>query len=71
MNWPENPWTNLDLSAEEGPDTRPRDAVHLYDGPYPLIQTSDVKHANLYITDYNQTYSEAGWHRVNCSKQDV
>ena len=40
---------------------RPRDAAHLYDGPYPFIQTSDVKHAGLYITDYNQTYSEAGF----------
>ena len=39
---------------------RPRDATHLYDGPYPFIQTGDVKHAGLYITDYQQTYSEAG-----------
>ncbi len=39
---------------------RPRDAAHLYGGPYPFIQTGDVKHANLYITGYKQTYSEAG-----------
>lgn len=39
---------------------RPRDASHLYDGPYPFIQTSDVKNAGLYITDYAQTYSAAG-----------
>lgn len=39
---------------------RPRDASHLYGGPYPFIQTGDVKHANFYITDYKQTYSEAG-----------
>jgi len=39
---------------------RPRDAAHLYGGPYPFIQTGDVKHANLYVTDYRQTYSEAG-----------
>lgn len=39
---------------------RPRDAAHLYDGPYPFIQTGDVKHAGLYITDYKQTYSETG-----------
>jgi type I restriction enzyme S subunit len=39
---------------------RPRDAAHLYDGPYPFVQTGDVKHAELYITDYQQTYSEAG-----------
>ncbi len=39
---------------------RPRDATHLYDGPYPFIQTSDVKNAGLYITEYTQTYSAAG-----------
>ncbi|MDA8254889.1 MAG: restriction endonuclease subunit S [Betaproteobacteria bacterium] len=39
---------------------RPRDAAHLYDGPHPFIQTGDVKHAGLYITDYTQTYSDAG-----------
>jgi type I restriction enzyme S subunit len=39
---------------------RPRDAAHLYGGPYPFIQTGDVKHAGLYITDYQQSYSEAG-----------
>jgi type I restriction enzyme S subunit len=32
----------------------------LYEGPYPFIQTGDVKHAGLYITSYGQTYSEAG-----------
>jgi type I restriction enzyme S subunit len=39
---------------------RPRDAAHLYGGPFPFIQTGDVKHAGLYITEYEQTYSEAG-----------
>ncbi|MCO6427912.1 restriction endonuclease subunit S [Nitrosomonas communis] len=39
---------------------RPRDAAHLYGGPYPFIQTSDVKHAGLYITEYKQTYNDAG-----------
>jgi type I restriction enzyme S subunit len=39
---------------------RPRDAAHLYDGPYPFVQTADVKHAGLYITEYQQSYSEAG-----------
>ncbi len=40
---------------------RPRDSAHLYDGPYPFVQTGDVKHAGLYITEYHQTYSEAGF----------
>lgn len=39
---------------------RPRDAEHLYGGPYPFIQTADVKHANLYVDSYSQTYSDAG-----------
>jgi len=39
---------------------RPRDAAHLYGGPYPFIQTGDVKHSNLYINSYSQTYSEEG-----------
>ncbi|PID44695.1 MAG: hypothetical protein CSB47_10870 [Proteobacteria bacterium] len=39
---------------------RPRDAAHLYGGPYPFIQTGDVKHAGLYLTEYTQTYSEEG-----------
>ena len=39
---------------------RPRDAAHLYGGPFPFIQTGDVKKANLYLTDFEQTYSEAG-----------
>ena len=39
---------------------RPRDAAHLYGGPYPFIQTGDIKHAGLYVTSFTQTYSEAG-----------
>ena len=39
---------------------RPRDAEFLYDGPYPFVQTGDVKRSGLYLRDYEQTYSEAG-----------
>lgn len=39
---------------------RPRDAAHLYEGPYPFVQTGDVKHAGLFLTGYQQTYSDAG-----------
>ena len=39
---------------------RPRDADHLYGGPYPFIQTGDIKHSSLYVTRYSQTYTEAG-----------
>ncbi|MBF6593448.1 MAG: restriction endonuclease subunit S [Thermaceae bacterium] len=39
---------------------RPRYADHLYGGPYPFIQTGDIKASNGRITSYTQTYSEAG-----------
>lgn len=40
---------------------RPRNAPELLGGKYPLIQTGDVANANLYIYDYNSTYSEIGF----------
>ena len=39
---------------------RPRNAAFLYGGPYPFFQTGDIKAANFYLTEYSQTYSEAG-----------
>jgi type I restriction enzyme, S subunit len=39
---------------------RPRDAAHLYGGPYPFIQTGDVAQSAGRITRHNQTYSEDG-----------
>ncbi len=39
---------------------RPRNAPHLYGGKYPFIQTGDIRNANHVITEYSQTYSEAG-----------
>jgi type I restriction enzyme, S subunit len=39
---------------------RPRYAEHLYQGPYPFIQTGDIKASGGRITTYQQTYSEAG-----------
>jgi type I restriction enzyme S subunit len=39
---------------------RPRHAPHLYGGPYPFIQTGDIKASGGRISSYKQTYSEAG-----------
>lgn len=39
---------------------RPRNDPKLLGGPYPLIQTGDVKQADLYISHYENTYSEFG-----------
>ncbi|MEM5338831.1 restriction endonuclease subunit S [Paraburkholderia azotifigens] len=58
-------WRNSRLSDlgtfERGKSKhRPRDAAHLYGGPYPFIQTGDVAAAEGRITRFRQTYSEAG-----------
>ncbi|MCL4441611.1 MAG: restriction endonuclease subunit S [Firmicutes bacterium] len=60
MKWDEKSLDQLGCVSRGRSRHRPRDAAHLYGGPYPFIQTGDVKHANLYITDYTQTYSEEG-----------
>lgn len=39
---------------------RPRNAPHLYGGPYPFIQTGDIAQSRGLITSHQQTYSEAG-----------
>ena len=39
---------------------RPRNANFLYGGPYPFFQTGYIKAANCYLTEFSQTYSEAG-----------
>ena len=39
---------------------RPRNAAHLYGGDYPFVQTGDVRNAGHIVTNYSQTYSEAG-----------
>ena len=39
---------------------RPRNAKHLYGGPYPFVQTGDIRHAETFINEYTQTYSEDG-----------
>ena len=60
MRWEEKRLDDIGLVARGRSRHRPRDAAHLYDGPYPFVQTGDVKHADLYLTYYSQTYSEAG-----------
>ena len=39
---------------------RPRTAPHLYDGPYPFIQTGDITNAEFRILEFTKTYSEDG-----------
>ena len=60
MIWRERALDELGSISRGRSRHRPRDAPFLYDGPYPFIQTGDVKHAGLYLNDYEQTYSEEG-----------
>jgi type I restriction enzyme S subunit len=39
---------------------RPRNEPALYGGPYPFVQTGDIKASPFYITSHEQTYSELG-----------
>ena len=60
MSWQPKRLDQLGTVSRGRSRHRPRDAAHLYGGPNPFIQTGDVKHADLYINDYTQTYSDAG-----------
>lgn len=60
MSWRPQKLDQLGTLSRGRSRHRPRDAAHLYGGPYPFIQTSDVKHSGLYIREYQQTYSEEG-----------
>ena len=60
MSWAELSLNEIGAVSRGRSRHRPRDAEHLYGGPYPFIQTGDVKHAGLYLYDYEQTYSDAG-----------
>jgi type I restriction enzyme S subunit len=60
MSWTPQRLDQLGYLSRGRSRHRPRDAAHLYDGPYPFVQTGDVKHSGLYIAEYQQTYSEAG-----------
>lgn len=39
---------------------RPRNDKVLFGGKYPFVQTADVKAADLYLTEYTDTYNERG-----------
>ncbi len=60
MSWSEKSLDQLGFVSRGRSRHRPRDAAHLYGGQYPFVQTGDVKHAGLYLTEYSQTYSEEG-----------
>lgn len=58
--WPTEPLAQLGSLDRGRSQHRPRNAPHLYGGPYPFIQTGDVANSEGYIRAHTQTYSEAG-----------
>jgi len=60
MEWEKVPLSsfgNLDRGKSKH---RPRNAPHLYGGPFPFVQTGDVANAMTYILSCSQYYSEEG-----------
>jgi type I restriction enzyme S subunit len=60
MKWIELTLDKLGYVSRGRSRHRPRDAAHLYGGPHPFFQTGDIKAAQFYLTEYSQTYNEAG-----------
>lgn len=60
MSWSDKSLDELGTVSRGRSRHRPRDAAHLYGGPYPFVQTADVKRAGLYLSEYSQTYSDEG-----------
>jgi type I restriction enzyme, S subunit len=59
--WPQKTLREIALDFGRGKSRhRPRDDAKLYGGPYPFIQTGDVRGAEHLITEFRQTYSEEG-----------
>ncbi len=58
--WKERILTEMGTLQRGKSKHRPRYAFHLYGGPYPFIQTGQIREASKYITKYEQTYSEDG-----------
>ncbi len=59
--WEEKRLAEVSLDFGRGKSKhRPRNDPRLYGGRFPFIQTGDVRGADHLITEYSQTYSEAG-----------
>jgi type I restriction enzyme S subunit len=58
--WPSKPLGELGTLDRGRSQHRPRNAPHLYGGPYPFVQTGDVANAQGYLRQHNQTYSKEG-----------
>ena len=60
MSWEYKTLDELGTISRGKSKHRPRNDVSLFGGDYPFIQTADVKAANLYLTEYEDTYNDKG-----------
>ena len=59
--WPQKTLRQVAIDFGRGKSKhRPRNDPKLYGGTYPFIQTGDVRNSEHLITEYTQSYSEAG-----------
>ena len=60
-NWEDKTLEQISTTFGRGKSRhRPRNDPALYGGKYPFVQTGDVRNAEHIITEFSQTYSEAG-----------
>jgi type I restriction enzyme, S subunit len=59
-DWKVTRLTDLGTLGRGKSKHRPRNAAHLYGGPYPFVQTGDIKNSSGRVVAHTQTYSEAG-----------
>jgi len=60
-NWKQRTLEEVAVTFGRGKSRhRPRNVPELYNGKYPFVQTGDIRNADHIITEYSQTYSEAG-----------
>jgi type I restriction enzyme S subunit len=60
MSWELKSFEELGFIGRGKSRHRPRNDERLYNGIYPLIQTSEIQASNLYINSFTKTYNEFG-----------
>ena len=60
MNWEYKTLDELGTISRGRSKHRPRNDDTMFGGKYPFVQTADVKNANLYLTEYENTYNDKG-----------
>jgi type I restriction enzyme S subunit len=58
--WNHHPLNELGFVGRGKSRNRPRNDPSLYGGKYPFIQTAEIKAADLYISEFTNTYNDKG-----------